>query len=69
MEIRLNHKVELIDTPKQHITVDELLAYKKFSFELLIVKINAILVKKENYPTATLTERDEVEVIHVFGGG
>jgi thiamine biosynthesis protein ThiS len=69
MEITLNHNREVIDTDKLLLTVNELLAIKKFTFELLIVRINGILIKKENYSSATITNGDIVEVIHVFGGG
>ena len=69
MEIKLNHKKEVIDTSKDAITIEELLEIKNFTFELLIVKINGDLVKKESYPSVKIFPGDEVQVIHVFGGG
>lgn len=69
MKITLNHNAEKISTEKSSITVNELLSLKNFTFELLIVKINGSLVKKEQYDKATVTEGDDVQVIHVFGGG
>lgn len=69
MEIKLNHKIEKIDTQKSSITVEELLAIKNFTFELIIVRINGALVKKENYSTQLITPGNDVQVIHVFGGG
>lgn len=69
MEIKLNHKKEKINTEKSSITIEELLSIKNFTFELLVVKINGELIKKEQYSNATISEGDNVQVIHVFGGG
>ncbi|MDD3568180.1 MAG: sulfur carrier protein ThiS [Bacteroidales bacterium] len=69
MKITLNHNTEKINTEKSSITVEELLSIKNFTFELLIVKINGDLVKKEQYSHTTVTEGDDVQIIHVFGGG
>jgi len=69
MEIKLNHKKEEINTKKNSITVEELLSIKNFTFELLVVKINGELIKKEQYSNAKISEGDNVQVIHVFGGG
>jgi sulfur carrier protein len=69
MEIKLNNKHEKIDTQKNSLTIDELLEVKNFSFELLIVRINGKLIKKEEYSSSTIMKGDEVHVIHVFGGG
>lgn len=69
MEITLNNKSEKLDTVKKTITIDELLVLKNFTFELLIVRINGELVKKNDYSTRTIANGDKVDVIHVFGGG
>lgn len=69
MEITLNHNKENIDTSKSTIYIDELLSIKNFTFELLIVKVNGVLIKKEHYSSTSIMEGDKVEVIHVFGGG
>ncbi|PKP35452.1 MAG: thiamine biosynthesis protein ThiS [Bacteroidetes bacterium HGW-Bacteroidetes-15] len=69
MEIRLNHNLEKISTNKSSISIEELLTIKNFTFELLIVKINGTLIKKEFYSSSHVKEGDEVQVIHVFGGG
>jgi thiamine biosynthesis protein ThiS len=69
MKITLNHNTEKINTEKSSITVEELLSLKNYTFELLIVKINGGLVKKEQYSHTTVTEGDDVQIIHVFGGG
>jgi thiamine biosynthesis protein ThiS len=69
MKVTLNNKIDIIDTKKTSVSVNELLAIKNFTFELLIVRINGALIKKENYSTANIVEGDDVHIIHVFGGG
>lgn len=69
MRITLNHNPYIIDSNKDEITVEQLLALKNFSFELLIVRVNGELVKKDNYSSTLIKEGDNVQVIHVFGGG
>ncbi len=69
MKILLNNKEEVLDTQKSFLTIDELLALKKFSFKSLVIKINGQLVKRENRGSATFKEGDKVEVIHLISGG
>jgi len=69
MRITLNHNPEVLDTNKDEISVEQLLAMKNFTFELLIVRVNGDLVKKDNYSSTLIKEGDNVQVIHVFGGG
>jgi sulfur carrier protein len=69
MKIRLNHNSEVLNTSKSSINIDELLEFKNYTFELLIVKVNGTLIKKEEYPSTYIKDGDDVQVIHVFGGG
>lgn len=69
MKITLNNNPETLSTNKTSISVEELLSIKNFTFELLIVRINGALIKKENYHNTQISEGDNVQVIHVFGGG
>jgi sulfur carrier protein len=68
MLIILNNREEEI-AGKQQITVDELLAFKNFSFKFLVVKINGELVKKEQYGTTQIRDGDQVMVLHLISGG
>ena len=68
MKIVLNkRKTEL----KQYneITIDKLLEEVRYSFPLIIVKVNNRLIKKENYKAAVVKDGDTVDVIHLVGGG
>ena len=69
MDIILNGIPEHIETTKVNITVDELLRFKKFSFKMLVVRINGELVRKEQYSTAAISNGDNVQVIHLISGG
>jgi sulfur carrier protein len=67
MEIILNNKIEKFE--KSSMTIRELLAEKKFTFKMLVIKINNKLVRKEEYDTATFSDGDNVSVIHLISGG
>ena len=67
MKIILNNTPEKFD--QDMMTVNELLKAKTFTFKMLIVRINGNLVKKEEYNTATLRDKDDVMVLHLVSGG
>ncbi len=69
MEINLNNNPDYVEKPEKTITVEELLKIKNFSYKLLIVKVNDILVTKENYPKVSVCAGDNVQVIHLMTGG
>ncbi|HTP12159.1 MAG TPA: sulfur carrier protein ThiS [Bacteroidota bacterium] len=69
MKILLNNKEETLDSPKPVLTIDELLALKKFSFKSLVIRINGELVRRDDRGKATFKEGDRVEVIHLISGG
>lgn len=59
-ETELNHK---------EISIKALLAEKKFTFKMLIIKVNGSLVKKEDYDNTIVKDGDKVDVIHLISGG
>lgn len=67
MKIILNNREEHFDT--DNLTISELLKLKKFTFKMIIVKINNKLIKKENYETAVINNKDNVTVLHMISGG
>lgn len=67
MRITLNNKVEEID--KDEITLADLIKYKKFTFHLLVTKINHQLVKKNERENVYIKEGDDVQVLHMISGG
>lgn len=67
MKITLNNCPEIID--REQISVKELLALKKFTFKMLVIKINGRLIKPNEYETATIRNGDDVMVLHLISGG
>ena len=67
MKITLNNNPE--EFTHTEISVKDLLAVKKFTFKMLIIKINGKLVKRDDYETAIINDGDKVDVIHLISGG
>jgi thiamine biosynthesis protein ThiS len=67
MKILLNNREEEFD--KETITVSELLALRKFSFKMRIIKINGILIPKENYDSTSIRHGDDVQMLYLMSGG
>jgi len=45
------------------------MAENGFNFSHIIVKINGAVIEEEIWPEAKIAAGDNVEMIHVFGGG
>jgi sulfur carrier protein len=67
MKIILNNKEEILEGDQ--FTVNELLQIKKFTFKMLVIKVNGQLIKKNEYDTALVKDSDEVMVLHLISGG
>jgi sulfur carrier protein len=67
MEILVNNRTEAFD--KEEMSLAELIELKKFSFKLIIYKVNGKLVKKEEYENTIIRHGDSVQAIHMISGG
>jgi len=67
MEILLNNRNETID--KDEISLADLIILKNFTFKLLVTKVNAKLIKKEERSNFIIRGGDEVHVLHMISGG
>jgi len=67
MKIILNNREELFGS--DHFTINELLHIKKFTFKMLVIKVNGQLIKKTEYDTAMVKDGDDVMVLHLISGG
>ena len=67
MEILLNNRKETID--REEISLSELIQLKKFTFKLLVTKVNGILVKKIHRADTPIHDGDDVMVLHMISGG
>ncbi len=69
MNLTLNNRQETISTTKENISISELLVIKKFSYKMLMVRVNGKNVRKDEYDAAILSDGDNVEIIHLISGG
>jgi thiamine biosynthesis protein ThiS len=50
-------------------TVNSLMAENNFNFATIIVKINGVVIEEDKWMTEAVNAGDNVEIIHIFGGG
>ena len=67
MKIILNNREEEFDGDQ--LTITELLQLKKFTFKMLVIKVNGHLVKKSEHNTAIIKDGDDVMVLHLISDG
>ncbi len=67
MKILLNSREE--EFGKEKMSVSEMLVLRKFSFRMRIIKINDILISKEEYDSTLINEGDKVEMLYLMSGG
>jgi sulfur carrier protein len=67
MKILLNDREE--EFTEEKISVSEMLLLKKFSFRMRIIKINEILVAKDQYDSAIIHDGDKVQMLYLMSGG
>jgi sulfur carrier protein len=67
MKILLNNREE--EFPRDSMTVNEMLAERKFSFRMRIIKINNVFIPKDQYDSAEIHEGDNVQLLYLMSGG
>jgi sulfur carrier protein len=67
MKIILNNRNE--ELKSETISVSEMLLLKKFSFKMRIIKINGVLISKENYDSTLIHDGDDVQMAYLMSGG
>jgi sulfur carrier protein len=67
MKILLNSREE--EFGKEKMSVSEMLLLKKFSFRMRIIKINNILILKDEYDSTLINDGDKVEMLYLMSGG
>ncbi len=65
MTIILNGKEVVVQSK----TLDELVAELGFSPQSLVIEMNKVLVPRERWGEAVLTENDRLELLNFVGGG
>lgn len=54
---------------REGITIQDVIHDNKFTWPKLVVKVNNQLVWPEDYANVVLKEEDDLQVIHLLGGG
>lgn len=67
MKIILNNNNEELNA--ESLTIQQLLDIKKFTFKMLIIKVNGTIVKRDEYEKTEIRNGDNVDVIHLISGG
>jgi len=67
MKIMLNNREEEFSI--ETLSVNQLLALRKLSFKMRIIKINGWLIPREKYESTFIKEGDNVQVIYLMSGG
>ena len=67
MKIILNNREE--EFGKEKMSVSEMLVLKKFSFRMRIIKINDILISKDDYDSTFIHDGDNVQMLYLMSGG
>jgi thiamine biosynthesis protein ThiS len=66
MSITVNKKeVEFVKNE----TVEKLLKRTKYTFPLVIVKINNNIIPRSKYSDTTISDNSKIDVIHMISGG
>jgi len=64
--IKLNHRPYPL---REGSTVRSIMAENNYDFSHIIVKINGAVIGEDLWQGKTIAAGDDVEIIHVFGGG
>lgn len=67
MNIILNNRDESFE--ESVLTISQILELKKFTFKMLVIKVNGVLVKKDEYNCFTVKDGDDINILHLISGG
>ena len=67
MNITLNNRPHKFESTKP--TTAKILKLKKFTFKMMVIKINGKLIRKPNYDEAVVVDGDDLQIIHMISGG
>jgi sulfur carrier protein len=67
MNIILNNNAETFSN--ESLSIREIINLKNFTFKMLVVKVNNVLVKKENWDSFIVHNGDNVIILHLISGG
>ncbi|MBN2414356.1 sulfur carrier protein ThiS [bacterium] len=50
-------------------TVADILEERRYTFKMLVIRVNGTLIKKDRWPDAAVPEGADVQVLHLMSGG
>jgi sulfur carrier protein len=65
--IRVNNRDEI--AWEEGLTISALLERLRYTFPMIVVKIDGEVIPGEEYPTRTIPDEADVQVIHLVAGG
>lgn len=54
---------------EEGITIRDVLQRRRFSFPMVVVRVNGQVVRRKQFDTFQVKDGDEVKVLHLMGGG
>ncbi len=54
---------------QEGLVVNDALRLMNYTFKMLVIKLNGVLVKKADYDSTIIPENADVKVIHLISGG
>jgi len=68
MNITLNNRPETFEGYEK-LTIEQLLELKKFSYKMLLIRVNHTTIQSDDYGKTIIHDGDNVAVIHLMAGG
>ncbi len=68
MKKKITVNSQVIDW-EEDMTVQRVLDVMKYTFRMLVVKVNGELIKRQDYESTLVPENAVVQVIHLVAGG
>lgn len=65
MQIKLNGEQREVQTT----TVAQLISSYSLNPEAVVIEINGVIAQKQDWPTTTINDGDQVEIVSFVGGG
>lgn len=69
MNVTITLNFESYSWPEDSLTVAAIMERKRWSFPLIIVKINGTVVPRDKWDSQSVCDGDSVEMYHLVSGG
>jgi len=67
MKVTINNVPEYID--KETLTIADIIQMKRYTFPMIVVRVNGKPIKKEDFSNTFVNEGDNIQIIHLISGG